>query len=53
MISPMHWPAQRTWWKKGDAMDSYPRWKLALDALVLVAAGVVYALAYYFSILPE
>jgi len=34
-------------------MDSYPRWKLALDALVLFAAGVLYATAYFFSILPE
>jgi len=34
-------------------MDSYPRWKLALDALVLLAAGVLYAVGYYYSILPE
>jgi len=34
-------------------VELYPRWKLALDLLVLVVLGVVYATAYYFSILPE
>jgi len=34
-------------------VEPYPRWKFALDLVVLFAAGVLYATAYYFSILPE
>jgi len=32
---------------------NYPRWKFALDLVVLFAAGVLYAAAYFYSILPE
>ena len=32
---------------------NYPRWKFALDLVVLLAAGVLYATAYYWSLLPE
>ena len=32
---------------------NYPRWKFALDFVVLLAAGVLYAAAYFYSILPE